>query len=156
MFTLTPFNIVDVYKDISDRKRKRRETFKVALKMCQNQIRAAVARDLMRCSYVIPGFIAGLPTFNMLDCITFVKKALETNGFVVGCIHPNVVVVSWDIDDLEQRDNNPSVMALEYKDKNDPDKNILMDDMNDRMILQDCAHTDSAKKKSNKFVLYLK
>lgn len=156
MFTQTPFNIVDVYKGISDRKRRRRETFKVVLKMCHNQIRMAAARDMMRCSYMVPGFIAGLPTFNMTDCVTFVKQALETNGFVAHCLFPNIIIVSWDIDDLEKRDN-PSVMALEYTDKHDPDKNLLLEDINDRKLLQDSAHTVGiVKKKNSKFVLHLK
>ena len=45
--------------------------------------------------YNVPEYIFGEPLYNIGDCISYLVKKLENNGFEVKYIHPNNLYVSW-------------------------------------------------------------
>lgn len=146
------FNVVDVYKDISERKRKRKESFKHVLRMCQKQIRNVANKDRLKCVFTVPEFIAGIPIFNVTDCTDFVKTELEKAGFAVTYYYPNLLFISWDVDDLEK--SNVTPLTLEFKsDKDKIDKDMMLNDRETKHFVQ--QHITSKPKPKKKFVLNL-
>lgn len=147
------FNVVDVYKGISERKRKRKESYKHVLKLCQKQIRKVADKDGLKCVFAVPNFIVGIPLFDLADCTAFVKQELEKAGFAIEYYYPNFLFISWDVEDLE-KNTNISPMTLEFKsEKDEPDKNMIMHDRaNGRFLKEKIVDERSVGKK---FVLNL-
>lgn len=146
------FNIVDVYRAIGDRRKKRKESFKHVLKLCQRQVQNVANKDGLKCLYIIPSIIPGIPLYNVADCAEFVKNELEKSGFSVQQLHSNVLYISWDVEDLEKQNTSP--LALEFKsEKDSPDKHMMMNDRENRKFLQDKITSEKTPRK--KFVLNL-
>jgi hypothetical protein len=45
--------------------------------------------------YNVPEYIFGEPLYDNGDCISYLVKKLEDNGFEVKYIHPNNLYISW-------------------------------------------------------------
>lgn len=109
----------------------------------------------MKCLFVVPEFIAGVPIYNIADCTEFVKLELEKAGFAISYFYPNFLFISWDVEDLENTNATP--LALEFNSqKDDVDRGMIMNDRENRAL----AHTKITdapmpKKSKKKFVLNL-
>lgn len=104
-------DIVDVYKNITDRQKKRKEVFKCVLKQCEKQVRNVADTDGVKFLFLVPEFVWGMPLYNVTECTTYVKAELEKAGFNVTFYFPRVLLVSWDVADLEHR--NSKLLAIE-------------------------------------------
>ena len=51
--------------------------------------------DEQHCWYVVPEVIMGVPKYDQGACIAYVVDKLETNGFSVKYLHPNVLFICW-------------------------------------------------------------
>ena len=51
--------------------------------------------DEQHCWYIVPEVIMGVPRYDQGSCIAYVVDKLETNGFSVKYIHPNVLFICW-------------------------------------------------------------
>ena len=51
--------------------------------------------DEQHCWYIVPEVIMGVPRYDQGSCIAYVIDKLETNGFSVKYIHPNVIFICW-------------------------------------------------------------
>jgi hypothetical protein len=47
------------------------------------------------CWFVVPEMIIGVPRYDQGSCIAFLLDKLQTNGFSVRYIHPNVLFICW-------------------------------------------------------------
>ena len=47
------------------------------------------------CWFVVPEIIMGVPRYDQAACIAYVLDKLQTNGFSVRYIHPNVLFICW-------------------------------------------------------------
>jgi len=47
------------------------------------------------CWFVIPEVIIGVPRYDQGACIAYVMDKLQTNGFSVKYVHPNVIFICW-------------------------------------------------------------
>ena len=105
IFTLENFtdfsekiNIDELY----DKKRqvdlKKLEVYKQVLNRIHVRIKTVAKKSTTEkfCWYVIPQMIIGVPTYNQANCIAYVMRTLEDNGFKVRYFHPNTVFISWD------------------------------------------------------------
>jgi hypothetical protein len=105
IFTLENFtdfsekiNIDELY----DKKRqvdlKKLEVYKKVLNRIHVRIKTVAKKSTTEkfCWYVIPQMIIGVPTYNQANCIAYVMRTLEDNGFKVRYFHPNTVFISWD------------------------------------------------------------
>jgi hypothetical protein len=45
--------------------------------------------------FTVPEYIFGEPIYNNGDCIGYLFKKLEENGFIVKYVHPNTMFISW-------------------------------------------------------------
>lgn len=51
--------------------------------------------DEQHCWYIVPEVIMGVPRYDQGSCIAYVIDKLETNGFSIKYIHPNVIFICW-------------------------------------------------------------
>ena len=100
---MSSLNIVQVYRALADRRKRRRDTYTAILRSCERHIQAVAARDGLRCTFLVPEFRVGLPTFDVNECTRFVRTELEKAGFVVRYFFPNILHISWDVADLERQ-----------------------------------------------------
>jgi hypothetical protein len=45
--------------------------------------------------YQVPEILIGLPTYNLKDCLNFLKNKLKKDGFTSELYEPNIIFVSW-------------------------------------------------------------
>eukprot|EP00798_Chlamydomonas_sp_ICE-L_P019683 gene19683-26370_t len=123
-------NIVDVYKDIADRQKKRKEIFRIVMKQCEKHIRNVVQADGIKCIFVVPEFIWGMPLYNVTECTKHVKTELERAGFHVTFYFPRLLLVSWDMSDLDH--SNAKMIGVEAA---TPDQELI--DKRKKEVLKD-------------------
>ena len=104
-------DVVQVYRALADRRRRRRETYSCILRSCEKHIQNVAARDGMRCVFAVPEFRVGLPTFDINECTRFVRAELEKAGFAVRYYFPNLLQISWDVADLERMHTQEQAQA---------------------------------------------
>lgn len=46
--------------------------------------------------FTVPEYIFGEPIYDNADCIGYLFKKLEENGFVVKYVHPNTLFITWN------------------------------------------------------------
>jgi len=51
--------------------------------------------DEQVCWFLVPETIIGVPRYDQAACIAYLIDKLQSNGFVVRYIHPNVLFISW-------------------------------------------------------------
>jgi hypothetical protein len=85
----------DLCKLQEEKKKLKENTFKKILERIEKKISIASNSDFYYTYYEIPELILGLPLYSIQDCITYVKKKLEKNGFKVFFSEPNILLISW-------------------------------------------------------------
>ncbi len=71
------------------------ETFKKVYSTIEKKIVLASASNYYYVWYEVPEFILGLPTYNLSDCIEYVKKRLAENQFEYSIYDPNIILIKW-------------------------------------------------------------
>jgi hypothetical protein len=95
------FNVVDVYRDIREKQKKRHAVYDELLACCRTKIRAAVSMNVMECVFTVPEFKLGLPTFDVPECTKYIKQQMEESGFYVKTMGRNTLSISWEVERLE-------------------------------------------------------
>ncbi|ULY68524.1 hypothetical protein [Chlorella virus XW01] len=85
----------DLIKSQEDKKKLKEKTYRKILERIEKKISIASNSDFYYTYYEIPEFILGLPLYSIKDCILYVKKKLEKNGFKVLISEPNILLISW-------------------------------------------------------------
>ncbi len=85
----------DLINEQQKREKIKIETFKKVFENIEKKIVLASAGNFYYVWYEIPEFILGLPTYNLKDCIKYVKKRLEENQFEVLEYDPNILLIKW-------------------------------------------------------------
>jgi len=52
--------------------------------------------DEQACWFLVPETIIGVPRYDQAACIAYLINKLQTNGFNVRYIHPNLLFISWN------------------------------------------------------------
>ena len=52
--------------------------------------------DEQVCWFLVPETIIGVPRYDQGSCIAYLINKLQTNGFNVRYIHPNMLFISWN------------------------------------------------------------
>ena len=52
-------------------------------------------RDEQFCWFLVPEVMIGVPKYDQSACISYLMDKLDTNGFKVKYLHPNVIFISW-------------------------------------------------------------
>lgn len=48
------------------------------------------------CFFVMPEVMIGYPTYDIADCLVYIMSELESNGFKLKYIHPNLLIICWE------------------------------------------------------------
>lgn len=88
-------NINDLNKRRREKKRRDTEIFDRVLKRSHIRIRMSANQLETACFYEVPSYIPGLPLFDRLACVRFLKKKLRENGFKVKLIGMSKLYISW-------------------------------------------------------------
>lgn len=105
IFTLENFtdfsekiNIDELYDKKRQNDLKKLEVYKKVLNRIHVRIKTIAKKSITEkfCWYVIPQMIIGVPTYSQANCIAYVMRTLEENGFYVRYYHPNAIFISWN------------------------------------------------------------
>jgi uncharacterized protein (DUF302 family) len=86
----------DLIKIQEEKKKLKEKTYKKILERIEKKISIASNGDFYYTYYEVPELILGLPLYSVKDCILYVKKKLEHNGFKVIISEPNTLIISWN------------------------------------------------------------
>jgi len=90
-------NIDDLYYKKQQRDLKQLTIFNKILNRAQRRI-TFTSRNRVQDKHIwftIPEYIFGEPIYDQGDCIGYIVKNLQDNGFEVRYVHPNTLFVSW-------------------------------------------------------------
>lgn len=85
----------DLINEQKKREKIKIETFKKVYKNIEKKIILASAGNFYYTWYEIPEFILGLPTYNLKDCIKYVKERLSEDQFTFDIYEPNIIFIKW-------------------------------------------------------------
>jgi hypothetical protein len=85
----------ELIKEQKEREDKKKNTFKKILNKVEKKIIMASSANNYFAWYVIPEFIIGLPLYNLKECIEYVSKKIEKNGFKTKIYEPNFLYIEW-------------------------------------------------------------
>lgn len=130
-------NIVQLYKDIVERQKRRTHAFEKVLAPCHQLIKKASKQDKMACLYAVPDFVLGVPPYDVGECVKHVMARLEKGGFYVKYYFPNLLYISWDLKDLERKETpeGSKLTPLKLMDVPQASDNMALIDPKKRMDL---------------------
>jgi len=93
-----------------------KQSFLIILERCHKKILEISSKRSLQCKYNVPVFLYGQPPFNAMECIYYIKKELENNGFVVQ-LEKFTLFISWA--HIPNRNQCPDIeIAKKYMDSN--------------------------------------
>lgn len=104
-------NIFDLNKKRDERELKKYLTYNEVLTRCHARIQFAADKGNTDCVYMVPKFVVGLPTYDIIKCAEYMVDNLRRNGFYVGYTYPNHIYISWK--DIPSEITNPYVRKIE-------------------------------------------
>lgn len=104
-------NIYELHDEINKQKEKRSKSFDKVLETCHQKIINASKKELFKVYFDVPDFVLGLPVYDLTECIKYIVKSLENNGFLVHYMFPKLLYISWDFKEI----NKEHVVPTETK-----------------------------------------
>ena len=90
-------NLDDLYEKKKTSDLQKLENYKKILKRIHVKIKNTSRQkiDNQFCWYIVPETILGVPNYDQASCIAFVLDKLQSNGFLIKYMHPNLLFISW-------------------------------------------------------------
>ena len=91
-------NIDDLYEKKRKQDLNKLELFNKILNRIHVKIKTVSRQknDEQVCWFLVPETIIGVPKYDQAGCIAYLMNKLQTNGFNVKYIHPNLLFISWN------------------------------------------------------------
>lgn len=91
-------NIDDLYEKKRHLDLNKLELFNKILNRIHVKIKTVSRQkvDEQACWFLVPETIIGVPRYDQAACIAYLINKLQTNGFNVRYIHPNLLFISWN------------------------------------------------------------
>jgi hypothetical protein len=91
-------NIDDLYEKKRKQDLNKLELFNKLLNRIHVKIKTISRQkvDEQACWFLVPETIIGVPRYDQGACIAYLINKLQTNGFNVRYIHPNMLFISWN------------------------------------------------------------
>jgi len=91
-------NIDDLYEKKRQQDLNKLELFNKILNRIHVKIKTVSRQkvDEQACWFLVPETIIGVPRYDQGACIAYLINKLQTNGFNVRYIHPNLLFISWN------------------------------------------------------------
>ena len=94
---MSQLNIHELYESSRRKELKKFETFDKILQRCHNKIKLYAQNRKTECIYEVPGFIIGVPIYDIEELKEYLISSLKKNGFILKQFPPNWIYISWDI-----------------------------------------------------------
>lgn len=125
-------NIFELQSSINKKKQNRNNIYENVLEKCHIKIKTAANKEQYECIYDVPQYIVGLPLYNINECIDFMVRQLNDNGFKVTYHFPKMLYISWfppskdetTVAQIEMKED-PALLMHYIPYKNDKGKFIL-------------------------------
>lgn len=122
-------NIFELRNNIQRKKNLRIEIFEKILLKAHAKILRASENEKFECTFDTPIYVAGLPLYNINNCIDFIINKLEENGFKVVYQFPKTLTISWyppeQMKDTGNKTNDESLYLNYVPYKNTQGKFVL-------------------------------
>uniref|UniRef100_A0A6C0JKN5 Uncharacterized protein n=1 Tax=viral metagenome TaxID=1070528 RepID=A0A6C0JKN5_9ZZZZ len=133
-------NIDDLYEKKQQKDMKQLAIFNKLLNRVHKRITFTSKNRLLdkHIWFTVPEYIFGEPIYDQGDCIGYLVKNLQDNGFDVRYVHPNTLFVSWANwvpsyvrNEIKKKtgkiiDEKGNIISeLENEDENDPNSKIM-------------------------------
>ena len=91
-------NIDDLYEKKRHLDLNKLELFNKILNRIHVKIKTVSRQkvDEQACWFLVPETIIGIPRYDQASCIAYLINKLQTNGFNIRYIHPNLLFISWN------------------------------------------------------------
>ena len=147
-------NINELHSEINRRKERRNKSFDAVLEKCHEKIKKACKSELYRTLYDVPDFLLGYPIYKLNECILYIYKYLQQDGFIVKYFFPKTLYISWDLKEINNYQNTqlkiPNLTPterLELQLPRESDKLLLSQKTNDIIL--------NKSEKNKKTILHL-
>jgi hypothetical protein len=97
-------NILELHRTINEKNDRKMECYEKVLEMCHRKIQIGAENKQLRCLFEVPEYIYGYPIYDLNNCIKYVIKSLQTNGFLAHYYFPKYIYVSWDFEEMKPND----------------------------------------------------
>tara|TARA_B100000287_G_scaffold435051_1_gene501603 strand:- start:3959 stop:4327 length:369 start_codon:yes stop_codon:yes gene_type:complete len=91
---------------------QKKQTFKfdllkkeITAKLC-NKIRFLASKGDTNCIFNVPPYVFGYPRYKVFDLTIFLFKLVNNEGFNVNIIKEDQLFISWNLTDLNKKNNN--------------------------------------------------
>ena len=102
-------NIKNLQNEVAEREKRKIQVFEKVLNNCYAKILQANSKtNDCNCLYTVPPVMFGIPIYNLNDCIKFIMDKLNHKGFKVYFTYPNLLLISWKVDDTITTPNYPT------------------------------------------------
>ena len=91
--------MIDIYslnKKRDQLRNKKINYYKKVLQKCYKKIKITADKPKSSCYFIIPTFTIGIPLYDLNDCIIYIKRTLEKQGFLTLFFKPNALFISWE------------------------------------------------------------
>ena len=85
----------DLIKAQKEREKIKFKTFNKVFNIIEKKIVYASASNFYYIWYEVPQYIIGEPLYNYNECIEYLEKKINTNGFKIEKYEPNILLISW-------------------------------------------------------------
>ena len=86
---------IDLISVQKHRESKKYITFNKIYKNIENKIKLSSDSNNYYTWYQIPEFLIGLPFYSLSDCILYIDKKLNDDGFTTTVYNNNLILITW-------------------------------------------------------------
>ena len=115
------YSVQEIYKKQKEKEKCRLKIYEIISMRCFKKIKETSLNEEVFCFFQIPEYIAGLPLYNITECVMYILNLLHDKGFNARYCDPYMLYISWNLPKPNLKTIKPT--------KEEPSKNII-DDLN--------------------------
>lgn len=90
------FSINEIHKSQKEKERRRLQIYDKILTRCLEKIKVSSSKEDTFCFFEMPEYIAGMPLYNMTECLLYILNTLKDKGFSARYVDPFLVYITWN------------------------------------------------------------
>ena len=84
-------------KELAEKKQYIEDAKKTIYQKILKKIHNRIRKSDGLCGYVVPETLLGVVHYNQLECVEYIMKSLNKDGFYVRYTHPSFLLICWVI-----------------------------------------------------------
>lgn len=105
-------SVHDIMRTFEQKNEKKKQCFEKILELCYKRIEKSVSLSKFACLYEIPEFLLGYPLYDLNESVVYMLQQLQKNGFIVRYFFPRVLHISWETQEIKDKNLNDNLMKL--------------------------------------------